>query len=236
MKLYPYIGKMNDDNGIVLFTKDSHGCQLNADAAGWYYEDIGNYDETEWSEVDFTNITKAYLKNKRVKIESPEHSEFVQKLAFRAGYSWGFGGQVVTLTDRPFLIFNDDGYIRHSSKSNKKAIQLPMPPEELSTSEDVVEENWQPVIGEKALAPSDGNGSLTTVTVAYFGDDDYVLVFDSKKKPMWVCKSLLKPLSKEDIILEEVITFLEDANCLGTKVTAMGLVEKFNIDLKENNS
>lgn len=231
MREYPYIGKLNDDNGIVLFTENSYGCQLNASAGGWCVEDICRYDDTEWYEKSFTNITKEYLENKCVKIESPEHSEFVQKLAFKAGYSWNFG-KGVSLTDKEYLFFKGSQILwdRHNEDLIEE-IQLPIPPNNNLQEDEGIQE-WKPVIGEKAIACV-GEKQATVVTIAYFGEDDCVLVFDDRqKKPFWVCKSLLKPLSKEDVILQEVITFLEDAEGLGSKVTAIGLVEKFNIEMK----
>jgi len=267
----------------------------------------GVWQDDYHGDLHIKDITKEYLENKCVKIESPEHSEFVQKLAFKAGYSWN-AGKNVAFTDKEYLFFSGTQITWFWNNENStEEIQLPMPPKEglakkfdyekltkgylknyrvkiesqehleflykiaeangipVDTEECVFDTEYpyftmangiatqvgpywfdfenripltiplQPVIGEKALAPSDDNGSVTTVTVAYFDTNncgtDIALVF-SDKKPFWVAKEDLKPLSKEDIILEEVINLLEDANGLGTKVTAMGLVEKFNIEMK----
>jgi len=190
----------------------------------------GVWQDDYHGDLHIKDITKEYLENKCVKILSPEHSEFVQKLAFKAGYSWN-AGKNVALTDKEYLFFSGTQITWFWNNENStEEIQLPMPPKDNLQEEDNVEK-WKPVIGEKALTdPTD-----VVVTVAYFDKNscgtDIALVF-SDKKPFWVAKEDLKPLSKEDVILEEVTTFLEDANGLGNKVTAMGLVEKFNIEMK----
>ena len=235
MKEYPYIGKLKDEfgaDGLVLFTESGFGCPLRRQDGLWPHTKLNKYCY-EWGEYHFINITKEYLKNKCVKILSPEHSEFVQKLAFKAGYSWN-AGKNVALTSKKYLFFGVSKIT--CDNSNLFCIEeiiIPLPPKDNLQEEENFEE-WKPVIGEKSLAPFENKEVV--VTVAYLDtnncDVDIALVF-SEKKPFWVAKEDLKPLSKEDIILEEVITFLED-NGLGTKVTAMGLVEKFNIEMREN--
>lgn len=192
----------------------------------------GVWQDDYHGDLHIKDITKEYLENKCVKILSPEHSEFVQKLAFKAGYSWN-AGKNVSLTDKEYLFFSGTRITWFwNNENNTEEIQLPMPPKD-NLQEDEVVDKWQPVIGEKASAPF--KGKEVSVTVAYFDKNncnmDVALVF-SDKKPFWVAKEDLKPLSKEHIILEEVTTFLEDSNGIETKLTAMRLVEKFNIEMK----
>ena len=289
---HPYIGKHGYCGSIVLFTDWLTGYLLYNN--GTSDKEVLEYHDG-WAEEDFTNITKEYLENKCVKIESPEHSEFVQKLAFKAGYSWYGGNTNLQYTDKEYLHFWKEGDICYEDSTHKmwELTQLPMPPEAIkenpeteewpqvgdevsfpsgkgilvvdkpdkngiiivkSTDVDSIDEykkvslnalkkpltpeesenEWKPAIGEKSLAPFDNREVV--VTVAYFDTNscgtDIALVFNDKK-PFWVAKDDLKPLSKEHIILEEVTTLLEITKGLGTKSIAMRLVDKCKIKIGE---
>ena len=87
--------------------------------------------------VDGTkHITREYLANTKIRILSPEHSEFVQKLVFSAGYEWNGGGCLASKTDAQFLYIYDDGTVTrgqdgwHFIDHEHKEITIPMQPTE----------------------------------------------------------------------------------------------------------
>lgn len=43
----------------------------------------------------------------KIRILSPKHSEYVQKLAFEAGFEWSYGGKSIINTKSGFLFFKD---------------------------------------------------------------------------------------------------------------------------------
>lgn len=88
----------------------------------------------------FLDITKEYLQQTKIKVESEDHSKFIQELAFSAGYLWRgvsskindrvnrrikylyFKGKYLTYGDSSESdtdLYNDDG---------SKEIFLPLPP------------------------------------------------------------------------------------------------------------
>lgn len=96
------------------------------------------------------NITREYLEGKCVKIESPEHSEFVQKLAFNAGFEWLSCGSKLKNTNYPFLFFSLDlsitcGY----DDDNRDQVTIPPPPKAESEPKE-----W-PQVGDEVLFRND---------------------------------------------------------------------------------
>lgn len=76
---YPYIGKFEETGTetLCLFYKKGFAINLN------YNEYVGT---DLYNEGVFKNITHEYLQNKKVKIESQEHLEFLYKLVMETGY------------------------------------------------------------------------------------------------------------------------------------------------------
>lgn len=74
--------------------------------------------------------------NSKIRILSPEHSEYVQKIAFESGLGWNIGGKVVYRQDAGFLFFypNDESHRITASDSwdtfldhENKEIFIPVP-------------------------------------------------------------------------------------------------------------
>lgn len=53
--------------------------------------------------------------NTYIKIESEEHSKYVQELAFKNGFEWRISGMAVKYTSEPFLVFHSDDRITWSN-------------------------------------------------------------------------------------------------------------------------
>lgn len=131
MKKYPYIGKYFTSK--VLFTSERSGICLASSKVICLASskvDVGS-SSSEWLEAYFHDITHEYLSNTKIKIESPEHSRFVQQLAFNCGFDW-CGVSERAYTEKPFLYFSDSkitfGIIASSFiESDKKEIKIPLP-------------------------------------------------------------------------------------------------------------
>lgn len=128
---YPYIGKgVNSGSVVVLY---SEGFGVTIDSKTWA-TDSGSVENT-LNEIFFKNITREYLDGKYVKVESPEHSEFVQKLAFNAGFKWHLKGKKILNVNFLFLSFHENGVIGRTNKSPTaylkfEEITIPLPPKE----------------------------------------------------------------------------------------------------------
>lgn len=129
-----WIGKTQKTGRVVVFYGGSKGTLIECNHGGR----INTYSE-DWSPEVFTDITADYLRNTKIRIKSPEHSEFVQKLIFSAGGKWNGGADSVGWTRADYLfvnrwlriscrpcIGNDDYFEKHPNKE----ITLPLPPKE----------------------------------------------------------------------------------------------------------
>lgn len=89
-------------------------------------------------ESQFKNVTREYLEGKCVKIESPEHSEFVQRLAFGSGFKWPQSFGKVKHTGHLYLFFKSHGHINCANNNHEsiEEITIPMPPKENSASKN----------------------------------------------------------------------------------------------------
>ena len=70
--------------------------------------------------------------NTKIKILSPEHSEYVQKLAFEQGFGWAISGKRVMYTEEHFLFFEAHSIVWTSSfdyfnRLAMKEIFIPLP-------------------------------------------------------------------------------------------------------------
>jgi hypothetical protein len=65
------------------------------------------------TEHDIVQLAKIKRLTK-VKVLSPKHSEYIQKLAFEAGFTWTFGAQIISYTDAIGLFFNGNDKLAYS--------------------------------------------------------------------------------------------------------------------------
>ena len=163
----------------------------------------GVWQDDYHGDLHIKDITKEYLENKCVKIESPEHSEFVQKLAFKAGYSWN-AGKNVAFTDKEYLFFSGTRITWFWNNENStEEIQLPMSPE---ASEENPETKEWPQVGDEVSFPS-GKGILVVdkpdkngIIIVKSTDEDSI---DEYKKVS--LNALKKPLTPEEKLRDELI-------------------------------
>lgn len=78
--------------------------------------------------------------NTKIRILSPEHSEYVQKLAFEAGFEWQSGGKSIIYADSKFLFFKGQEITRGYSEGHFVSVEEPKEifidlPAELMTAE-----------------------------------------------------------------------------------------------------
>ena len=139
-KEYPYTGK-DKENQIVLFTGEREGIVIESK----FSRNKVNVLYHGWFEEGFIDITEEYLADKKIKILSPLHSEYVQKLAFKYGYGWQQGvTKVVRNIESKFLFFyKDDKDITHSENTRtfdhkpSQEITIPLPEDYVSEEDDI---------------------------------------------------------------------------------------------------
>lgn len=115
MKSYPYIGK-GQDNRVVLFFKPECGTVL--EDGGLIYNK-GDYSDA-WIDRMFENITADYLRDTKIKIESPEHLEMIKLMVDRCGSRLS---DVSTADNEIVICFGDN----QTPISEIKEIFLPLP-------------------------------------------------------------------------------------------------------------
>lgn len=113
---YPYIGSADGVN--ALFTHADSGFDF---ADQQYYEN-------GFDEYQFKDTTFEYLKECSVEIKTPEHSEFVQKLAFNAGYKWNAGEtSVISGLVGKYINFRNRGCMTYSrARTTYEKINIPL--------------------------------------------------------------------------------------------------------------
>lgn len=191
---YPYIGK-HVYTGTVIF--------LHAPREGIILEGKGRYPtgeyRTDWVLGNWIDITEEHLQNKDVPIESPEHSEYIQRMAFRYGYRWSDGLYEVRPSKEPYLSFGDNKVFIDGDAGVVEftELQLPLPPTNTQTSTLDVGTTVSVVgiIGVVAL-PKDNNNNY----VVLLDGDVYTLAHGSE----------IKELSQEDIKQHKIKSRLEE--------------------------
>ena len=118
MKEYPYIGKANGSGNLYVVYSNTCGYGLHDN----------NYHQQLNTRM-FEDVTREYLEDKIIKVLSPEHSRYLQKIAFRYGFRWYFAGEEVQHTEKPYLYFYPDNDITFSKEKDidRKEIFIPLP-------------------------------------------------------------------------------------------------------------
>lgn len=134
-KTYPAICRAVDGKEYLYANKNNY---YSYQCSAWDKSDSSDNHEND------TNITREYLEGKCVKIESPEHSELVQKLAFNAGFEWTESGKVIAHTNAKYLFFYTNGDLTFGVSNKRRVIEvtIPLPPK--------AEHKEWPAIGDKA--------------------------------------------------------------------------------------
>ncbi|QDP50476.1 MAG: hypothetical protein Unbinned6284contig1001_32 [Prokaryotic dsDNA virus sp.] len=116
MNTYPYIGKFVGHTGhsIVLFAGEGEACYLGGD-----FETSEKYVfRDDYFECEFTNITREYLADTKVGIESEEHRSFIQKMISKSDLWTTRNSDVLYIMSKP------------NNESTCKEIHIPLPPKE----------------------------------------------------------------------------------------------------------
>jgi hypothetical protein len=111
--------KMNRENKLsLLVSKVNEWPKPSFNGTGrtydWSFQD-GKYIHPDYEPITINDWNRAKIvPNTKIRILSPEHSEYVQKLAFEAGFSW-LEGKVTQYTSEIALFFWEDDHICHSN-------------------------------------------------------------------------------------------------------------------------
>ena len=240
---YPYTGKDNFDQ-VVLFTDRDKGVVIESDSA---INKVGVlYDS--WLEAMFKDITEECLADKKIKILSPLHSEYVQKLAFKYGYGWDRGLQKeVEYPDSPYLYFYDDKDICHSdchtsfNKDEFQEIKIPLPEDYISGNsisfiekEDNEEEDIIDVkVGDNVIA-NHGSGQVLKGKLLAITKEYAIIQQEGHEQHMHLSAWTLKQRTEEELLLESLEFDIQSSkdNCDTALGTAVKLMENYSITKK----
>lgn len=248
---YPYIGKCIVNNfgdfSIALLIGSGKGALLKRTSEEFELHDF----DDDYDNDSFTNITREYLEGKCVKIESPEHSEFVQKLAFNAGFEWKYNKNKISNTTARMLTFHADGDITFDNNGCNHyeyvQITIPLPPKAESEPKE-----W-PQVGDKISINGSKPNPLTSDQLCFtdialeviskvnrrggviltLANDSLGVIAISKGE--WI----EKPKTKAEILRDELIDlafnqFNDDSHPLDRNAYYLisELMDKFNITKK----
>ncbi|MCP4989865.1 MAG: hypothetical protein GY928_28550 [Colwellia sp.] len=214
MNTYPTILRLENDTE-VLAIKNKCGIALSYHKDDYeetfvnnYYEDFNGFDKAE-------NITREYLANTKVEIESDEHSRFVQDIVISNGGKWGDGSKSIKFELSKFIVIDSNLKMTikissHSfANSENKLVKIPLPPKEPDTKE------WPQVGDEVAIIGSDCkfnvisiNNGRAWIERSYF---DSSVVNTEAHEPLEIFEShivfideLKKPLTPEEELREKL--------------------------------
>ena len=113
MKEYPYIGKGKNNGYLYLVVSETAGYII----AGVSKIEYGMF-VSKLNTENMEDVTREYLEDKVIKVLSPEHSEFLQEMAFRYDFRWYVVGKKVQYTEKPYLYFYPDNDITFSKEKD----------------------------------------------------------------------------------------------------------------------
>lgn len=204
---YPKI--LNCDGNIGLLTKEEFGISLSG---------LPNANYGLWT-LKGKNITREYLANTKVKIESEEHGEFVIKL-FNNAFD-------VSASPRsPKWVYNDgkigvSQQLHGEPEGGLKLITLPLPHKE--------SEEW-PAVGEEVFCEHQSGQKKTGELLAL--TKEYAIIQQEGYEQHLYLKSweLSKPLTPEEELAKEIEEMLSLTKNAGKRVLL--LIDKYEIKKK----
>lgn len=196
-KEYPYIGKHPYTAVVVFFHKPKEGVVLEEGRGRYSVGDYCNY----WIQDGFQDVTEQYLQNKNIPIESPEHSEYIQRMAFRYGFYWDSPddrGSTLFISE-PWIGFWKDKQITYGFCSSKDFAQLHLPLPPANTQTTTLSE------GTTVLA----NSNIGTIKLPKDNNNNYVVLLDSDVYTL-IHERDIKELTQEDIHQHKIKSRLEE--------------------------
>lgn len=193
---YPYIGKHVYTGTVIFLHTQKEGIIL--EGKGQY--PTGEY-RTDWITGNWIDVTEQYLQNKDVPIESPEHSEYIQRMAFRYGYRWRYSKDKISNTDKNCLNFWVDKNISYDEgilSADFTQLHLPLPPDH-RTVKNLITKGTTVLVG----------GAIGIVALPKDNNDNYVVLLDGDVYTL-AHKDSVKELAQEDIKQHKIKSRLEE--------------------------
>lgn len=193
---YPYISTKS--NNLLFYAKDtatligdefnffSHGFKVTVDESG------------------FENNTREYLANTYGVVVSPEHAEFIIKLAKSASFELNTGIN----EDYPcWFAFDDELYFfdskAYASDNSRKQITIPLPPK--ADNQELSE--WPQVGDEVEFKPNPSIDKWVKASVEYVGDKFTILKSGNGREFSRRNSKLItrKPKTPEDELRDDIV-------------------------------
>ncbi len=202
------------------------------DGKEYLYLDKSNYFSFErgiWDKSDScdnhekdTNITREYLADTKVEIESAEHSRFVQDIVISNGGEWGYGSKSIKFELSQFIVIDSNLKMTikissHSfANSENKLVKIPLPPKEPDVIDSLPEVEPKKIFTKEEIKPK---GWLNSGCECIYNDEDFIYlckspfdgdaVIQRKSSSDWDVISvsfsqLKKPLTPEEELAKEL--------------------------------
>jgi len=199
MKEYPYIGK-GENNGYIYLVVSETTCYI-IDGGG--KRGYGLF-VAKLNTESIEDVTREYLEDGTIKVLSPEHSKYIQKIAFRYNFSWCSAGKEVQYTEEPYLYFYPDNDITFSKEKDIgwKEIFIPLP--EIKVGDNV-----------SLRYKYDSKGIHCTGKLLYLSDK-HIILEDSGGNDIHKLKGnydIEEALTAEEIFKEELLDCIEPMLC-----------------------
>ncbi len=187
---YPYIGKANLDDSLVLFY--SEGCGMCFRSDNW----SGGL-RVDYNERAFKNITHEYLANTYGEVQSPEHAEFIIELCESNGLELARQskrlGNFFSFYVNKFCFLNVDSIVSQHCKK----ITIPLPPKA-----DKQESSEWPQVGDEVFYKESGNSKGVVLAI----DADIAWIKNSYGGYSIIdIKSLVKPKTPEEELRDDIL-------------------------------
>ena len=224
MKEYPYIGKGKNNGHIYLVVSETAGYII----AGVSKIEYGVF-VSKLHTDGMEDVTRGYLEDGTIKVLSPEHSKYLQKIAFRYGFSWCSAGEEVQYTEEPYLYFYPDNDITFSKEKDIewKEIFIPLP-----------ESDTEFKVGDNVSLryKYDSKGIHCTGKLLYLSDK-HIILEDASGNDIHKCRcdyDIEVGLSEEELLLNSLEYDIQTSIDNGDTVygIAYNLLQEYSITKK----
>ena len=162
MKKFPYIGKANGSGNLYVVHSDTCGYGLHDN----------NYHQQLNTRM-FEDVTREYLNGNCIKVESPEHMEYVQEIAKRYGWWWYSEDKEEKVKTQQYIYFfeGDCLYRVGAGDHGWEEIFIPLP----TVEQPVNEQEWK--VGDEVSLryKYDSKGIHCTGKLLYLSDKHIIL-------------------------------------------------------------
>ena len=199
MKEYPYIGKGKNNGYIYLVVSETAGYIIDGSGKICYGVFVDKLHT-----LSMEDVTREYLEDGTIKVLSPEHMEYVLRIAKRYGWDWYEGTETTTYRDKLYLYFFKDDDITTGGVGDYgwREIFIPLP--EFKVGDNV------------SLRYKYDSKSIHCTGKLLYLSENHIILEDSNGNDIHKLKgnyAIEEALTAEEIFKEELLDCIEPMLC-----------------------